>query len=170
MSEWNNFFVRKEGEEDTYESVSEWGVFCKDIPFKLMDKVREPAKRTWHDEHGDDEYIGVDGLRLDAYTMKVSFACKRMAAGSKDAQTYGKVVADVRAAVLAFLTWLRESGMMMMYSSYTRIGRQHVRFVGVDDDAVWNRDGDGEFLVFNVELKVNDPVTEVTLVNGELVI
>ena len=146
------------------ESVSTWGIWCKDIPFKLMEKVKEPAKRSWFDEHGDDEYIPAGGLYADAYTMKVEFGCKKTSTST-----------GVRERVGTFLSYLRTSGMLKMYSSYTRIGRQDVRFDSVSDSAKWESDvtvttsgntttytGD-EFLIFEVTFKVNDPVTDVVL-------
>jgi len=169
MGDWNNFYLQKMGTDQNNasypvkESVAQWGVYCKDIPFKLFDKVKEPAKRTWYDEHGDDEYISSDGLYLEAYTMKVELACK-----AKDTMSGGTVTStakeNVRANVSSFLTYLRESGMLNVYSSYTGIGRQNVRLDSVGDNATWKQGDDGWwFLIFEITLKVNDPVTPVTL-------
>lgn len=158
MEKWRNFFLQQMGTDTggsphaVYESVAAWGVWCKSIPFKIFDKVKAPAKRTWYDEHGDDEYIPSEGLYLEAYTMKVEFGCKKMAG-----------VNDVRERVGAFLGYLRESGMMKMYCSYTRIGRQNVRLDSVGDGATWKNEEGQEFLIFDVTFKVNDPVTDITL-------
>ena len=153
-----------------------WGVWCKDIPFKLWDKAKEPAKRSWNDEHGDDEYIPSTGLWLDAYEMTVEFGCKILdsAIGSSSDEEVAHVD-DVRTAVGSFLEYLRQSGMMKMYSTHTRIGRQNVRFVSVSDDAHWETEVHyetingvrtevkEEFLIFKVTFKVNDPKTDITL-------
>ena len=168
MALWQNFYLQRMGSNSypVYESVNAWGVWCKDIPFKLWDKTKEPAKRSWNDEHGDDEYIPSTGLWLDAYEMTVEFGCKILdnAIGSSSDEEVAHVD-DVRNAVGNFLEYLRQSGMMKMYSAHTRIGRQNVRFVSVSDDAHWEPDeGDGqEFLVFKVTFKVNDPKTDITL-------
>lgn len=157
MGKWNNFFLqRMGGDYSVCESVATWGIWCKTIPFKIMDKVKDPAKRTWYDEHGDDEYISSDGLFLEAYTMKVEFGCKKVNSSKAS-------VADVRQKVGTFLEYLRTAGMMKLYSSYTRIGRQEVRLESVSDNAKWVSDENGEFLIFEVTFKVNDPVTDVTL-------
>ena len=121
MAKWRNFFLQKSGATDgtpypTYESVAQWGVWCKEIPFKIYDKVKAPAKRTWFDEHGDDEYMPDGGLFMEAYTMKVTFGCKKMTQTS-DGSTTISGVDDVRVKVGAFLDYLRTSGMLMMYSS-----------------------------------------------------
>lgn len=144
------------------ESVSTFGIFCKSIPFKLFEKVKDPAKRSWPDEDGDDEYIPSDGLKTEAYTMKVEFGCKKISS-VRDTSTYGISVNDVRNKVDAFLTYLRTGGMMKLYSSYTRIGRQNVRLESVSDNSKWLNDGENEWLIFEVTFKVNDPVTNIEL-------
>ena len=147
MSTWRNFYLQKMGTGSNgsaypvCESVAKWGVWCKDIPFKILDKVKDPAKRTWPDEHGDDEYIPSDGLYLEAYSMKIEFGCKKMSG-----------VNDVRQKVGEFLEYLRSSGMMKLYSSHTRIGRQNVRLESVSDSAKWKSNDNEEFLVFEVTL------------------
>lgn len=170
MADWQNFYIQKmgvdgnNGEYPVYESVNQWGVWCKSIPFKLFDKVKEPAKRSWYDEHGDDEYISSGGLFVEGYTMKVELGCR-----SKDVtDTHGVVVKtaaeNVRDSVSTFLSYLRSSGMVNVYSSYTGIGRQNVRLDSVDDNATWMQGEDGWwFLIFEVTLKVNDPVTDIDL-------
>lgn len=162
MGKWNNFFLQRMGvgtgnvPYPVYESVATWGIFCKSIPFKLIDKVKAPSKRTWYDEHGDDEYVSSDGLYLEAYTMKVEFACKKGTDGMAS-------VSNVRTNVGNFIKYLRESGMLKIYSSHTRIGRQEVRLDSVGDNAKWISDDNMEFLIFEVTFKVNDPVTDITL-------
>lgn len=180
MADWQNFYLQQMGtdpqghEWPVKESVATWGIFCKDIPFKMAEKVKTPAKRTWLDEHGDDEYIGPDGLYMEAYTMEIELGCKLM--NSDKAATYGKseAVNDVKESIATFINWLRTAGMMKVYSSHTRIGRQLVRLESVKDKAKWKTVGEWktvngarrrivteEWLVFSIELKVNDPVTEI---------
>lgn len=166
MAKWRNFYIRKKGVGSivypTYESVSQWGVWCKDIPFIIFGKVKEPAKNSWFDEHGDDEYIPSDGLNLESYTMKVEFGCKKMRSIT-DGDVNIDEVTDVRNKVNSFLQYLRTSGMLDVYSTHTRIGRTNVRLVEVSDSAKWKSDGDEEYLVFSVVFKVNDPITDVVL-------
>ena len=52
---------------------------------------------------------------------------------------------------------------MKIYDEYNKIGRQHVRFKSLNDSADLFRDDDGDILVFTVNFKVNDPVTDITL-------
>lgn len=175
MADWQNFYLQKMGTNsggssyDVKESVSAWGVFCKTIPFKIADKMKDPAKRSWFDEHGDDEYISQDGLFAESYSMTVEFGCKKLS--SSQSSAYGaQAVSNVRTNVGNFLSYLRTSGMMKMYSAHTRIGRQNVRLDSVGDAAQWVNEGGNEFLVFSVTFKVNDPVTDITKTNNGLVV
>lgn len=157
MEKWQNFFLQLMGTDEeghpypVCESVNEWGIFCKNIPFKIFDKVKEPASRSWHDEDGDDEYIPDDGLRLESYKMKIELACKK-----------GGSTNDVRSNIGTFLNHLK-LGLFKLYSSYTRVGRQNVRLESISDNAKWKSDENGEYLIFEVTFKVNDPVTDITL-------
>ena len=156
MENWQNFFLQRMGmDEDNHpypvcESVSKWNVWCSEIPFKLFEKMKEPAKRTWFDQHGDDEYIPEGGLFAEAYEMTIKFGCRKE--GTDD---------DVRENVASFLEYLRKSGMMKMYSSYTETGRQNVRLQSVSDNAKWKNENGEKWLVFGIDLKVNDPLTEI---------
>ena len=163
MGNWNNFFMQKmpsSGSLTTppvYESVDDFGIWCKGIPFKLYGKVKETYSNTWLDEQGDDEYLP-DELMMEAYQMEVEFGCKLTTS-----------VSDVREKVSLFLDYLRGADLgatgtrLKIYSTYTRIGRQDVRLLEVSDDAEWYSEGGEEFLVFKVVFKVNDPVTDITL-------
>ena len=147
-----------------YESTSQWSVYCKDIPFKVFGKAKDPAKRTWYDEHGDDEYVSSDGMYMEAYSMKVEFACKSQDVLDGQGRVTRTAADNVRLNVKNFLEYLRSAGMMKMYSNYTYIGRRDVRLESVGDNAVWKQGDDGWwFLIFEVTFKVNDPFTDIEL-------
>lgn len=165
MNKWQNFFIQRMGTDSeghnypVFESVSNWGIWCKNIPFKVFEKVKEPAKTEWHDEHGDDEYIGSEGVYMEAYSIQIEFGCKITT--DRDVDTmHSAIVNDVRERVGDFLEYLRLSGMMRIYSSHTRIGREYVRLEQIDDDATWKSNDNEEWLIFKVTLKVNDPITD----------
>lgn len=160
MANWQNFYLQKMSStsEPVYESVNRWGVFCKEIPFALAGDMKKPAKNEWYDEHGDDEYIADGGLYMEAYTMEVEFGCQVLETGNR----FNVIVEDVRANVASFLQYLRTSGMMKMYSSYTGVGRQSVRLDSYNDGE-WINDNGITMLVFKIKFKVNDPVTEMVL-------
>ena len=163
MAKWNNFFLQRMGTDDqdqpyaVCESVATWHMWCKEIPFKTGEKVKEPAKRSWPDEDGDDEFIPTEGLRMEAYSMKVQFGCK----AKDDTTNHVSAATLVRQYTGNFLTYLK-TGMMKMYSSYTDVGRQNVRLESYDEGTFKETDGEA-FLFFDVTFKVNDPTTQITL-------
>ena len=167
MEKWQNFFLQRMGTDEegrpypVCESVSDFGIFCKSIPFKIFEKVKDPAKRSWYDEDGDDEYLPKDGLKTEAYSIKVEFGCKKIES-VHDIAKYNAAVDDVREKVGSFLDFLK-LGFFKLYSSYTRIGRQNVRLESVSESSKWKSDENVEYLVFEVTLKVNDPTTDVEL-------
>lgn len=148
--EYYRIYMQKESDGAVViDTISSFGLYCMDIPFKVADSVKEPVSRDWHDEDGVDEYIPKEGLRMSAYEMDIKFGFK----GDKFAAN--KSIGD-------FLDYLMD-GYVKLYCDYTRIGRQHVRFSKLSDDAELVRCEDGDILIFKVTFKVCDPVTDVTL-------
>ena len=140
------------------ETVADFDIYCADMPFKLFVEAKEPAKRDWLDEHGDDEYIPDGGLKMKAYTMDVKFCCK----GDKFSSN-AKIQKFLR-----YLTGLDGSGAeMKMYCTWTKIGRKGIRFDKLSDKADLIRDEDGDVLVFTITFKVNDPITDILPIVGE---
>lgn len=149
--QYYKIFIQLEADNSpVLETIEDFGFYCMDIPFTVIEKAKEPAVRSWKDEDGDDEYIPASGLRASSYEMSIKFGFK----GDKFAATH---------ALGLFLAYLRGGGMMKMYCDYTRIGRRHVRFVSIADDATLVRDDSGDLLVVKITFKVNDPVTDITL-------
>ncbi len=62
-----------------------------------------------------------------------------------------------------FIRYLAENGSFSIYDTYTKIGRQHVRYVSYSENVFYRRDGENDIVVFSVKLKVNDPITEIIL-------
>ena len=47
--------MQKEGDgNEVKDSIADFGMYVSESPFKPCDSVKEPIKREWHDEHGDD--------------------------------------------------------------------------------------------------------------------
>lgn len=128
------------------DTIASFGMYVSESPFKPCSEVKEPTKRTWNDEHGDDEYIGQDGLYMASYENKVKFLFKGDAFGANE-------------RCKAFIEYLR-SGMMKMYCEFNRIGRQHVRLKSIDPSLYRDPDND-DILALSVTFKFNDPVTDV---------
>ncbi len=130
------------------ETISDFGLYCMEVPFSVAQSAKELSTRDWYDEDGTDVYIPKDRLKMSAYDMKVKFGYRgdRFSANEK---------------INAFLSYLKQ-GALKMYCDYTRIGRQNVVLSKVDDSATLVRDDlDGDLLIFTVMFKVYDPVTDI---------
>ena len=135
---------------DTFDN---WGIVCKDFPFKLYGEAKELPSHDWKDEDGDDEYIPNE-LKIASYEVDVEFA-------------YKGAIDSANTKIKGFLDYLTGRGgtgaELMVYDTYTKIGRQSVRFVSVEEDVFFRQTEYGDILVFVVTFKVNDPVTDRTL-------
>lgn len=143
------FLIKKLKEGSIVRDSAEWGILVKSFPFKLRPEVKEPAKRDWKDQNGDDEFIP-DKLVFKAYTMEVDFLfIGNSGAGNKN-------MGD-------FIDYLTAGGEFSVYDTYTKIGRTHVRYISMKEEAFKRRDQGRDFVSFSVSFKVNDPVTQITL-------
>ena len=127
----------------------EWGIYIKSVPFKLFPDLKEPPSRDWQDEQGNDEYIP-DVPYYKAYEIDCEFVF---------IGTNGTANTQIK----AFLSYLAEGGKFKMYDTYTKIGRTDVRYVSYSEDVFYRREGQNDVVVFSVKLKVNDPLTDITL-------
>lgn len=146
-------FKKMKNDALVVDTLDNWGIVCKDFPFKMYGEAKELPSNDWKDEDGEDEYVP-SVLPIASYEMEVEFAYKG------DANS-----ANVKiCSFLDYLTGRDGSGAeMMVYDTYTMIGRQHVRFVGVSDDVFYRQESDGDVVVFAVTFKVNDPMTDIKL-------
>lgn len=131
---------------EAIDTIASFGMYCMENPFKPCEAVKEPTKRTWNDEHGDDEYIGKDGLYMASYENDVKFGFKGNAFGANE-------------KLKSFLEFLRK-GMMMMYCEFNQVGRRHVRLKSVKQDLYRDKE-DGDILIVTITFKFNDPVTDI---------
>lgn len=137
------------------DSVADFGIYCKDIPFKMFGEVKELYANEWHDQHGKDEYVP-STLMMSEYEIDVEFAYK---GAYNSANTHVKT----------FLNYLLGIGTgnagadMKIYSEHTGVGRTKVRVKSIDDNCVLDRTENGDILIFTVKFVVNDPVTDVKL-------
>ncbi len=131
---------------EVVDTIASFGMYCMDNPFKMADAVKEPTKRSWYDEDGDDEYIPKEGLRLSSYENEVKFGFKGDAFGANE-------------KLKSFLEYLKK-GMMKMYCEFNKIGRQHVRLKSVKQTLDRNPD-DADVLIVTVTFKFNDPKTDI---------
>lgn len=144
------FYIQKESSGSAVKELGEdFDFYETESKFYGGGAVKDVAKRDWHDEDGDDEFVPEE-QKYKAYEMEVSFGYKG------DMNT-------ANAKLKALKDYLN-GGTMKVYDSYNRIGRQGVRFEEISNDAELVRDEtDGDILIIKVRLKVNDPVTDITL-------
>ena len=140
------YMQREVDDAEVIDTIASFGMYVSESPFKPCADVKEPTKRSWYDEHGDDEYVSTDGLYMASYENKVKFLFKGDAFGANE-------------KCKAFIEYLR-GGMMKMYCEFNRIGRRHVRLKSIDPELYRDPD-DGDILIMSVTFKFNDPVTDV---------
>ena len=139
-------------------------------------KVKAPYNNQWHDEHGDEEYIGSDGLYVEAFTLRLE--CAMFAFGSVSDDTTDALIGNIKTRMYAFREALRAAGFFKIYDSTKGYGFQDVRLesfptppsenyrvIGNSKTVV----GRAVKLLFTLELKVNDPVTDMTYSDGDIV-
>lgn len=146
------FFQKEADDAAVIETVAAFDIYCAEFPFSIAGKAKDITTRDWHDEDGLDAYVPKE-LKLADYEIEAKFCCKGDKFSSND-------------KLRSFIDYLTGSGgtgaYLKVYCTLTKIGRQHVRFLEIDDDATLVRDGDGDILVFKVKFSVDDPVTDIT--------
>lgn len=155
---YDRFYIQKEDKNSTIkESIADFGIYVKDVPFAIFPEMKELPTNDWYDEDGEEVYTpqGDERMRMAAYDLTIEFAYK----GDED---------TAKSAVRDFLDYItgRSDGLilMRMYDTHTRIGRKNVRVKSVSDDATYKRSNGGEVLLFKVTFRVGDPVTDIKLV------
>lgn len=144
LSDYKPLWIQHESDSIARNTLTEWGLIVKSVPFMALPDAKEPYKNSWHDEDGDDEYNDV--MYYDAYTVDVQFLIS--------ADTAEEVVSALR----SFFEYVR-NGQMKMYDEHTCIGRQKVRYASFADNAYRFREGGVHYLEATITFKVNDPVT-----------
>lgn len=147
------FQKEKEPLENVKETMKDFGIICKEFPFKLYGDTKELYTTSWNDEDGDDEFVP-DILPIKSYDIQVEFGYKgKIDTANEKIKTF-----------LDYLTGKDGSGAKMkVYDSYTRIGRQHVRVKSISDDIFVRNESEGDVVTFKVTFKINDPLTDITL-------
>lgn len=148
--EYGKVYFQKELSGSRLIETSEFfDIYCAEMPFVVCGAAKALTERDWHDEHGKDVYVPSQ-LKMEAYDFTATFCCK----GDKFSSN---------TKINQFISYLAmKTGVYFkIYDTYTQIGRQHVRFLELSDDATLVRDGDGDILQFKVKFSVDDPVTSV---------
>lgn len=156
------FYIQTATDANAVDIMTAFGVVVKnhDIPYQR--KTKEPYKNDWHDEHGDDEYVG-DTIFMEAFTFTEKCVMITKEADSDEAR---QVLADQIAAFQDYLS----HGEFKIFDDYTKRGFQHVRLNEFPAPAQSDYDvfrGKAR-IIFDVSFKVNDPVTKMGLRDGKI--
>lgn len=150
MNNYKGILFQRDG-EPVYNS-SKWGCYVTDSPYiPTPRKAKNITSQSWFDEHGDDEYIP-STIYYEPIEATLSFV-------------YRGSVADAKTQITAFITYL-QAGYFKFYDEFYKVGKQQVRVISVPDDVQFKYDdinkGTGA-ATFSIEVKINDPVTDITL-------
>lgn len=150
MSSYKGILFKRDGESVV--NSSDWGCYVTDSPYIPAPKsVKNITSQSWFDEHGDDEYIP-ETLYYEPVEATLSFV-------------YKGAVAEAKTQILSFINYLR-GGYFSFYDQYYKIGRQKVRVLDFSEGAELKyMDNSNDLCVatFSIEIKINDPVTDITL-------
>lgn len=141
------------------DSLDDFGIACKEWPFKLYPEAKDVAETDYTDEHGKDAYIPSHAVLKD-YDIESEFIVN------------GTSLSDVQTKIKTFFDFLYGfnsggSARLAAYDEHTGIGRKDIRLVEVDNDLWWNDDSDDEKIaIFKVKFHVYDPKTDVQLSNN----
>lgn len=152
MNNYKGILFKMNNEGAEVINSSNYGCYVTSSPYiPVPTKVKNISSQSWFDENGDDEYIP-DNLYYEAVEAELSFV-------------YKGTVSSAKTQILNFINYLR-GGVFSFYDQFTHIGRQNVRLVDFSDNAVMRREtpsSENCVVEFSVLIKINDPVTDITL-------
>lgn len=164
MRNYKKLYLQKEETGSVMkETVADFGMWVMaDTPFKMGGEAKSLPSNDWIEDDGVEEYVP-DVLPMKDYDLKIRFGFKASTASQK-----------ANAAITAFRDYLtgRDTTYpgvwLKMYFEGYGIGRQKVRFSSMSEPEYWTS-GDCERAIFEVTFKVDDPVTEMEIVSGNIV-
>lgn len=162
LRDYAPFYIQRATDASAINIQTTYGVTILVHEYPSKRKVKQPYKNDWKDQHGDDEYT--THLYYEAFTLTLK-CCILTNESSSSASR-----AEIKAQVRAFEDAIRE-GEFKIYDDWTKFGFQKVRideFPQIGEGDFDNLDGHCR-LIFNVVLKVNDPMTDMVLSSGSIV-
>lgn len=149
MAIYKPFLIQKLTDNAPVRDSKEWNIWIKSVPFKVFPDMKDIPNRDWYDESGTQEFIPPTPV-YKAYETECQFV-------------YIGVYESANTQIKSFLKYLAEGGFFKFYDTYTKIGRTNIRYVSNDEDIFYRREGNNDIVQFKVTLKVNDPITDITL-------
>lgn len=153
------FYIQTDADNSAIDTT-EWGLVAKTNPFPALPTPKEPYKNEWFDEDGDDEYNEM--MFYESFEFDVQFYVKTIGENAE---------ARLLSQIDSFFDKIKR-GEFKIYDSHTGVGRRKVRYAGFNSDEYKRRykaSSDWARAIFTITFKVNDPLTRVTLRNGQLV-
>lgn len=114
----NTLKFQKEGTSVTKDLYTDFGFKTTSVPLFVPMETKEPSKRDWSDEDGEDVYLE-NGLKIAAYDAEVDVIYKGASGTFKAKQQ-------------ALYEYLR-SGELSIYSPYSNTGCKGAYFKGFSD-------------------------------------
>lgn len=149
MATYKPFLIQKLTDNAPVRDSKEWNIWIKSVPFKVFPDMKDIPSRDWVDESGIDEFLPNTPF-YKAYEIDCQFV-------------YIGAYESANTQIKSFLKYLAEGGFFKFYDTYTKIGRTNIRYVSNDEDIFYRREGNDDIVQFKVTLKVNDPITDITL-------
>lgn len=156
------FYIQRGTDASVVDIQVTYGVTIMVHEYPSKRRVKEVYKNDWKDRDGDDEWN--DSLNYEAFTLKMKCVIFTKSSNSSASRQ------ELKNAVRSFQNAIR-SGEFKIYDGWTKFGFRKVRldeFPEIGERDFDEKDGHCR-LMFDVILKVNDPTTEMTLSNNQIV-
>lgn len=170
MNEKYALLFRK-GSNTIVNSYTQWGIVCVKVPFAIGGKTKEPAKREYYDEHGEDTYLPTK-LMMQAYDaeFELAYAGKELASNPFDLSLAESQIKTFKKWLTGNDTAAGSGSELKIYSPYSTIGRQGCYLTEISDEEphlqlvqeagnVYNEN----VVTFKVKFRVTDPMTDIVL-------
>lgn len=159
IQDYRPFYIQTANDASAWDT-RDYGLVAQTQPYPDNIEIKQPYKNDWFDENGDDEYVAE--TYAGAIEFEVKFYVKTLASANTDPMD------TLNAQKASFRNKIR-SGFFKVYDSWNKVGYRNVRFVKdnveqrqIGDDSAW--------MIFSVTLKVDDPVTKMSLSGGSIVV
>lgn len=163
ISDYAPFYIQKDGDANATNILSTYGVIVKDSGYPMNRKAKEPYKNDWKDRDGDDEWNTVMHYEAFTYTIECAIFTRNVNGVAAARQ-------ELETAVRAFENFIR-NGEFKFYSAYHNFGFRKARIEEFSSpgSSGFSTFADTARVIFSVSFKVNDPTTEMTFSNNQIV-
>lgn len=145
------FYIQTDADSTAVDLRERWGIIIKSNPNVVLPKAKEPYKHDWLDENGDDEYTQQMYYEAMEISVGIYLSCDS--------------IEELRQIKRDFFDKICR-GEFKIYDSALKNGYRRVRYVSESlDRKIW---GKRYTEISTITLKVNDPITKITLSQNKL--